>query len=84
MPLTPEALKKRGYKELSWNGGIIMEYWKPIFPKRGQDVRLAVRFGEYPDYPFMVYIIMPQVMLGLKHIQTLAEVEALYALLRES
>lgn len=81
--LTAADLKKHGYKEFVWNGGLIMEYWKPLFKKRGRDVRLAVRFGEYQDRLFLVYIILPEHMLCLKHIQTLAELEALYALLRE-
>jgi hypothetical protein len=81
--LTPEQLKKRGYKEFSWNNGTIMEYWKPIFPKRGRDCLVCVRFGEHNDYPFMVYIIAGSAMLRLKHLQTINEVEALYALLRQ-
>lgn len=83
--MTEEQLKVHKWKLFSWNNGAILEYWKPLRGKNNFDFRLSVRFGEYPEpkRPFAVYLTANTQMIWLRHIQTITELEALYALLRE-
>jgi len=83
MILTQEELEKHGYCRFSWNDGAIVEYWKS-FRKTGDfDYRVGVRFGEYRNTPFTVWLILPSFMYSLRHLTTVEQVEQLLTLLSE-
>jgi len=81
--ITIDDVKAMRLKMISWNGGIMQEYFKPI---RGgglafHDVRLSVWFGEHPDHPFKVYLTMPQSKVYLEHVDTPERFKQFYNLM---
>lgn len=76
--ITQEELKNNRWKRFEWNGGTIIEWWKPII---GQsfDSRIGVRFGEYKgNVPPIVYLFFSSAYLPLLHIQNYEKLHALY------
>ena len=81
--LTQDELKNIGCKAISWNGGIIMEWYLPV---KGtiysiNSTRLGVRFNEHPDDPVKVYLICPSTMVRLQHVTTIDDFLTMYRLL---
>ena len=79
--ITPRTLLQLGFHEFSWNNGVIMEYWLPLFPEKPNfDYRLGIRFGEHKWEPVNVWLIT-QSMLKLTHIDSIEKVKQMYKLL---
>lgn len=79
--MTPEELARHGYNLMSWNGGTIPEYWKPL---RGDDefnYRIGVRFNEYKNRPFAVWLTVGSNMHECKRIKNVSQLNALHFLL---
>jgi hypothetical protein len=80
--ITPEELLNLGFEEFAWNGGLIMEYWLSLFPdtEKEWDYRLGIRFNEFRDKPFIVWLFTGSAMTQLRHIDTVEKVSQLYEL----
>ena len=79
--LTPRILEECRYNRFEWNNGTIIEYWKPLAANDDFDHKVCVRFGEWKDEPFSVYIVALHSMYNCKHIKTISDLEKLYTLL---
>jgi hypothetical protein len=81
--ITPEELLNLGFDEFAWNGGIIMEYWLSLFPgtEKEWDYRLGIRFNEFRDKPFIVWLFTGSAMTQLRHIDTIEKASQLYELM---
>jgi hypothetical protein len=82
--LTQDELKRNGCKHMSWNGGVIEEWYLPI--ARGSALgmhgaRLGVRFNEHPDDPVKVYIFFPSTMVRLEYVTNIDDFLTMYRLL---
>ena len=83
--MTPQELEAYGFQRFSWNNGAIIEYWKSIGKNDDDfDFRIAVRFGERKNTPFIVWLFFPRLGHQLKHISTIEQVEQLYTLLKDT
>lgn len=86
--MTPEQLLAAGYQEFNWNNGAIMEYWKPLDESAQVEVafnqRLAVRFNEWKNRPFGVWLLTAACGIEFKGVQTVEHLEQLYALVSGS
>lgn len=83
--MTPRELEAHGYQRFSWNHGVIIEYWKSI-TKNDDDFecRIGVRFGEWKDIPFIVWLFFSHQAHPLRHITMIEQVEQLYMLLKDA
>jgi len=79
-PITPQNLEQYGFRLIEWNRGVILEYWKS-FRDDNQDFRIGVRFGEFKDVPYIVWLVFPDSMYALKHFNSIEQVEQLLDLL---
>jgi hypothetical protein len=79
--ITQRGLEKLGYKRFSWNNGAIVEHWKSIAADGSFDARIGVRFGEFRNEPYVVWLIFPYYMFPVRHLRTLNEIEQLWKLL---
>lgn len=76
--ITQDELKANGWKRFKWNGGIIIEWWKPIIAESFES-RIGVRFGEYRGrIEPIVYLFAGNSYLPLTHIKTYEHLETLY------
>ena len=81
--MTPQELEMHGYRRFSWNNGTIIEYWKSIgIANDDFESRIGVRFGEWKDTSFLVWLFFPHQAVSLRHITTIKQVERLYKLLK--
>lgn len=81
--ITPTNLMQAGYYEMPLNNGVMMEYWKPIWRHDSHSEshsRLSVRFNEFPDKPFAVYIISIAISEA-RGVKTMEDLETLRRLL---
>lgn len=83
MDIDPIALQALGFEQFSWNGGVIIEWWKSIRKDGDFNMRLSVMFNEWKHIPFIVYIVTPSQRLSLRHIKTTSELLQLHHLLLE-
>lgn len=83
--MTPEQLLEAGYQEFNWNNGTIMEYWKPLglnekderYKTELLDRRLCVKFGEWNNRPFVVWLYGPGCGIECRGVQTIDQLEQL-------
>jgi hypothetical protein len=80
--MTPQELVQHGYRRFEWNGGLMIEYWKPLSDDNDFDFRLGVRFGERRDVPFIVWFTTKYSMYAVKRTKTIEQLETLFGLLR--
>lgn len=79
--ITQDDLKKTGWKKFSWNGGVIIEWWKS-FKGNSFDFRIGVRFGEYKGIKAgIVYLFAGGSYIHLLHINSIDHINSLYNLL---
>lgn len=81
--MTPEQLLQLGYEKFNWNNGAVMEYWKPLEGKNKTateqfERRLTVRFGEWKDRPFSVWLLTEVCGIECKNVHTIKQLEQLY------
>jgi hypothetical protein len=77
--MTTKELLADGWREFSWNGGRIMEYWKPLGVPDYFDFRVGVRFGKREEPT--VYIWSSIGGMRFPSIDTIKKLNALYELL---
>lgn len=74
-----------GFNKFSWNGGVIIEYWLPLYPNRSEkdhfDSRLGVRYGKHRDKSVNVWLILLSSMMKLHHVDTIDKLKMIYELL---
>jgi hypothetical protein len=80
--ITPLALKANKWREFSWNGGTVMEYWKPLADTDFFDSRIGVRFGEYRRRPYTIYIFSNSTMIRVGNCHSISYLEFLWRLMR--
>jgi hypothetical protein len=87
--LTMENLAERGWQRFLWNGGVIIEYWKPLLAEdEGDDGsdgvpmrRIGVRFNERKDETApRVYLFTSTSMVWARNCKVLADLDALHRL----
>lgn len=63
----------------NWNGGYF-EYFLRTQDRdpASTDWRLSVTFGDLPDRPFMVWLVVPSTRIALKHITTIEDFLIMY------
>ena len=80
--ITPESLKVNGWREFSWNGGAVMEYWKSLNDADYFERRIGVRFGEYKNRPLTIYIFGNHTMIQVGNVHHIDHLEMLWQLMR--
>lgn len=80
--VTPKILERYGYDKFEWNNGAIIEYWKSFATYPNDfDYRIGVRFGEWENREYVVWLIFRNHMHDYKNIKTIDQLEQLYTLL---
>ena len=81
--MTEHELEQLGCKRINWNGGAFWEYYLPITGDgRGvRDSRLSVRFNERCDHTRRAYLIVPNTMVYLEHVNTIEKFKTMYGLI---
>ena len=79
--ITKKQLKDNQWRRFSWDNGTIIEYWKPIDSRNDFELcpRLSVRFGEYRNVSFVVYLFTSSNITPLLHIQQYSQLQELYS-----
>ena len=77
-PLAKENLLAAGYREFSWNGFAVMEYWKSIASRLGNEFmqRVGVRFGETPG-SVNVYVFGTSAYIRAPGVHNIEDLESL-------
>ena len=77
----PQVLAALGWQRFEWNNGMIVEYWKPVRQDGDFRNRIGVRFGEYANVPFTVYLWSKLGGYQLPNIHTVGQLLSLYRLI---
>lgn len=81
--MNQEELEKLGCKKIHWNpnyNGGYLEWYLPLTGDgRGMgDTRLSVTFNEYPEYPFLVWLVTPFEKIALEGVKTVGQFKTAY------
>ena len=84
--ITQDFLKGKGWNKIEWNGGVIIGYYWPLDKGHDsetyRDADIEVRFGEYKNEDFRVWLCVPSKMIYFKGIKTYEQIKKLYFLLK--